>query len=320
MLKRTRVALFGLALGVAALAAGRPAEAAFQFNPTGGGSSGALTITGFQPGVNSALAQGGITAINSVGVGGTGSDTAADQFVLKYQTAINGFLPSNVTAPGLNSSYQITATVEIREYVTSVSADGKTFTFAVSANQSGLSGLQLFYNPTVTYDATGLNGASYKPAGATQILQATATSSSQNSFTNQPTVGNLDQSQYGNAWGAQQTVYGTGGSIVTFTTSTVNNGFFPSGVPSVLQLRFTGSQNTPFLTNHPAQTMFDGTATAPLIGSTNGSPGGGGTSVLFEVNGSLSAQAVPEPTSIALTALGLVGSLVVVRRKRTATA
>lgn len=312
--KTSRIVSLGLALCVA-LVAGRPAQAAFQFNPTGGGSTGALAINGFQPSVNSGFANGGLTAVRAVtAAGGTGTDTAANQFVFTYQTNFTGLLPNNVVDPGLNVSHQLTATVQMREYVTNVS--GNTFTFAISSNQTGMSGLQLWYNAGApTFDGTGLTGTQYKPASAVNILTASASSSVNNSFTNSPgSPVLLDQAPGATGWGSQQSVSGTGGSIVNFNTSFANAGWFPQGIPSVFQFTFTGSQNLPFRTINPAQVMWDGTATAPLIGAINGSPTSTGTSVLLEVNGSLSA--VPEPSSVCLMAMGLCGSVALVGRRR----
>jgi len=313
MLKKAKVAVLGLAVCAAALAAGRPAHAAFLFDPDGAGAQGPLSIVGFQPAVNSALANGGLTAIQNVGAGGTGSDVVGNQFILTYQSNLTGFLPNSQVDPGLNVNHQITVTLQMREYVTSVSADNRTFNFAVSSNQTGMAGLQMWANNAVTFDATGLNGTTYKPGSAVNILTAAATSSTSSNFVNSNTVSPLDQSPFGNAWGTTQTVNGAGGSVVRFTTSSVNASYFLEGLPPVLTLTFTGSQNTPFRTIHPAQTMWDGTATAALIGAVNGLPGGGGTSTIFEVNGSL---AVPEPSSVILTTLGLCGSFVLVRKTR----
>jgi hypothetical protein len=277
-----------------------------------------LSITGFQPGANTGFGNGGITAIKNVGPGGVGSDVAANQFVLTYQSAAEGFLPATQVDPNLNVTHQLTFTVQAREFVTSVSADGKTFQFAVSANQTGMAGLQMWANNAVTFDASGLNGTTYKPAGATLILTAAATSSLNNSFTNSPGTGLLNQSPGATGWGNQQTVNGTGGSVVNFTTSFVNTSYFPGGIPPVIQATFTGSQNLPFRTINPAQTMWDGTATQPLIGTTNGDPTGTGTSTLFEVTGTLAA--VPEPSSVFLTAVGLGGVVMLFRRKKERTA
>jgi hypothetical protein len=308
--KVLRAARLGLAVCVAAWIGGRPARADFLFDPDGGGPQGSLTITGFLPAANSSFANGGMTAIRNVlAAGGTGADIAADQFIFTYQTNLTGFLPSNQVDPGLNLTHQITATLQMREFVSSVSANFRTFTFAASSNQTGMAGLQMWANNgPPTFDGTGLNGTQYKPATATLILTAGTASSITSNFTN--ALGSpvfLDQAPNAIGWGNQQSVAGSGGSIVNFQTTFANQAYFPSGLTGVSQLTFNFSQSLPFQAINPAQTMWDGTSTQPLIGGVNGDVSSNGSSALFQVNGTLAATAVPEPSTITLAFVGVVG-------------
>jgi hypothetical protein len=320
-----RAALLGLAVCGAAWAGGRPARAGFVFDPDGGGPAGSLTINGFVPAANSAFGNGELTAVRNVVPGGVGNDIAIDQFVLTYQTNLTGFLPASAVDPNLNVTHQITVTLQMREYVQAVSPDGKAFTLAVSSNQAGMAGLQMWANSgPPTFDGSGLNGRQYKPASAVLILTAGAASSSAGNFAIASSPGSsvlLDQAPGAIEWGNQQSVSGSGVTVVNFNTTSVNTAYFPSGPTSVspLTLAFT-SAAVPFRSINPAQTMWDGTATQPLIGTVNGDPAGRGTGVLLEVSGSIVAAAVPEPSSVCLLALGLGGVLVMARRKRLPTA
>jgi len=298
-----RAALLGVAAwGVAAVLAGTSARAEFVFNPTGGGAPGALTLTGFDPLPGNAVAQGAVTAIANAQANG-GGDTAGNQFLLYYQAAVGSLLPASQNPPGLNHDYQITFTGVVREYVSSVA--GGTAVFSLSADQTG-SVLNMYQGAPVTY--SDLNGTGF--TAGTQILSATPVpnGSTAGNFTNTGITTGLDQ-HGNNDWGATQTVIGFGGSVINFHVTSGNSNYFVTPPPSSLALTFSTTQNLPFTTVDPALALFNGTATN--VGAINGVSG---PDILLQADANVSA--VPEPSSVCLTALGVGGLLLYARRKR----
>jgi hypothetical protein len=298
-----RAALLGVAAWVvAAVTAVAPARAEFVFNPTGGGASGALTLTGFDPLPGNALAQGAVTAIANAQASG-GGDTAGNQFLLYYQAAVGSLLPSGVSPPGLNHSYQITITGVVREFVSSVV--GGTAIFGLSADQTG-SSLNFYQNNAVTYN--DLNGTGF--TDGTKILTATPvlTGTSAGNFTNTGVVQALDQ-HGNNDWPGTQTVVGFGGSVINFKATSGDPNYFVSPLPNLLSLTFSTTQNLPFTAVDPARALFTGGVVN--VGAVNGLTG---PDILLQADANVSA--VPEPSSVCLTALGVGGLLLYGRKKR----
>jgi len=302
-----RAVLLGLAAWVvAAVTAGTTAQAAFQFNPTGGGAPGALTITGFDPLPGSALAQGAAAAINNARSNG-GGDVAANQFTLVYQAALGSLLPPGNT-PGLNSTYQITFTGVVREFVQSV--NGSTAVFGVSGNQAG-SFLNMYQNNGVTY--SDFNGTGF--TNGTLILTATPVpTNTAGNFSN--TGGSQALDQHASATGAQafwngtSTVGGFGGSVIDFKVNTADANYFITGLPAnVLSATFSSTQNLPFTSVDPSRAFFNGATTN--VGSINGLTG---PDVLLQADANINV--VPEPSSLCLTALGVGGLVGYALRKR----
>jgi len=296
-----RAALLGLAASAMVGVLGSPARADFLFNPTGGGAPGAINITGLDLLPGNGLGQGALPAIANAAANG-GGDVAGNQFLLKYQAALGSVIPGSENPSGLNSTFQITFTGVIREYVQSVV--GNTAVFGISADQTG-SFLHGYQNNSVTYNS--LNGTGF--TDGTQILTATpvAGTSSGGNFSNIGVVGNLDQNG-GNDWSGTTTVGGFGGAVINFNVTSADSTYFVNP-EKVLALVFSSTQNLPFNNVDPSKAFFDGTVSN--VGAINGQTG---PDILLQADANVNA--VPEPSSLCLTALGLSGALLYARRKR----
>jgi hypothetical protein len=307
---RLKGASFGLAAAVACVVGtARTAEAAYTFDA--GGNS--YTITGFNQGTGDALAQGGVTAV----AGGAGST-----FQLYYEataTLANNGASLNPQPPG-----QITVIASITEVVTGVS--GTTATFAVAANQSADSFLNMYYNATQTtnpYAGTGYtDGAlilSAKPVASLQGDLNTFTNlGSPTPFDQSPTAGtDTKWLTSGPGGGPEQTDQGSGVYTVNFAVSSLSSSFFPAGNPALLSLHIFGGTNDPFSGVAPSTTFYGYNGGSPTnnvttdIGTTNGSSG---PDFMFQTNGTITP--VPEPSSIALCGLGAIALAGCARRRR----
>jgi len=296
-----RAALLGFAASAMVGVFGGSARADFLFNPTGGGAPGAISISGLDLLPGNGVGQGALTAITNAVANG-GGDVAGNQFLLKYQAALGTVIPGSQNPSGLNSTFQITFTGVIREYVQAVV--GNTAVFGISADQTG-SFLHGYQNNSVTFNDG--NGTGF--TDGTLILTATPIvgTSSGGNFSNIGPVGPLDQHGTDN-WPGTTTVGGFGGAVINFNVTSADSTYFVNP-ENVLALAFSSTQNLPFTSVDPSKAFFDGTI--PNIGAVNGQIG---PDILLQADANVNV--VPEPSSLCLTALGLGGALVFARRKR----
>lgn len=300
------------------------ADAAFNFNPTGDGTTGntfAITGLGFGPGnvLAQGAAPGGVLAVGQ-------------QFTLYYQTHLTSLVgPSAPPAvPGLNSTFQITEVGTFQEMVTGLTTatDGSitaTFQLVNSANNS----VKIYENNAVVFNDA--NGTGFN---AGQVI-ATLTPSNLNSsqFTNTtPVKGTttFNQVGVGNNSGTGQAANGSGSTNLNLAVNSFNAAFFnpPTGQPMLTSSIFN-SNLVPFFDTVAPSLRFTSANQAPntapgvtpVIGAINGVSG---PDVQFKVSGfdqsfNTAPAAVPEPASIAMTVLGLggmgLGSLVARRRR-----
>jgi len=320
-----KAGLFGLAVAAAcATSGGRTAKADFLFNPTGvGGAGGAVTASAFDPAVGNALAKGGNAAVTNFATGGP---AAGNTFQLYYQATMGAVLGSNglpiTNGPlaGLGTTYQITVVASITEVVTSVAAGGTSATFSIAPVQAANSFLRMFENPTVVND--NLAGTGF--TAGTQILSATpiATPVGSGAFTTVPGAIQLFDQHNADNYAGKQSVVSTAGSASTidFRVDSTNPAFFITPPPTIVGLEFVTTAQTPFRPVDPSA-LFQGLGPAganviPVLGPINGAPFTAAVSNTdFQFAADANVTPIPEPTSVCLMGLGLVGLVAYSRRK-----
>jgi len=295
--KTLRMAISPLALAavmVAGSASTSQAGADFiPFVPTGTGAP--VTIGGLDFAVGNALAQGVVPT------------TVGQTFQLYYQATLAGYIDTNgntIAPAGLNSTFEITAVARITEVVTSITTSGgnTTANFSLAPVQSAP-----FFNIyfDTAHNANNLAGTGF--TDGTLILSGTPNLSNPGSgtFQRQDNTAPVAFDQFGtNNYPGQTTVTGIGQTLTNFNVTSQNSSFFP-GAPLV-SIAFNTSNNDPFLQTDPSGLFSSapGTTFAPNRGAVNGL---NGPDFQFQSDGNASFTAVPEPASIAMTALGLAG-------------
>jgi hypothetical protein len=319
-----------LALGVGL--AGSSARADFLFDPDGpGGANPATLLAGFDPAPGNALAQNAVTAINNF-VTGNGPTT----FQLYYQSQMSALVKSAAIGGGSfnpnvggsvmgtpgtpGATFQLTTIASVTEQVTAVNLATNQANFSVSQAQSPNSFLQMWFGTGATFNSDNLAGTGFK--NGTLILSGAPVFTNQGigSFQNNGTTALYDQFGPDN-YGGKQSVVGNGASTVDFRVNSVDNGFFVSGAPSVIGLEFATSNVAPFKVVDPSM-LFQGLAgpapgagdIAPNIGAINGVSGPD-----FQFSADAFVSAVPEPASVLLVGMGLVGMAGYRWRKRART-
>jgi hypothetical protein len=277
----------------------------FTFDPTGGGAGTAnLALIDQAPG--SALAQGGVTAINNF-LAGAGSTN----FTLHYQANLSAMQFADTSigfANGTGGNF-FTFVAGFGETVVGASPYPGTATFAFDA-ANPVNFFNMYASNAIGDNLTGtgfVNGAPILtahviavPTSNFQITDATPTT--------------LDHSPNGDQWGGQQSVTGGGSSDITLVIDSVNSGYFPSLTPaSTITISFfNNSQVDPFKQVDPSQCFnTDGSVCGggggidvfglSTLGALNGASG---PDIIFQADGNQSF-AVPEPASLALIGLGL---------------
>jgi hypothetical protein len=275
----------------------------FTFDPTGGGG-GIANAALLDQAPGSALAQGGVTAINNF-LAGAG-DTS---FTLRYQANLSAVQFADTSIAFGNGT------------------GGNFFTFVAGFGETVVAASAVTGNATFQFDATNpvnffnmyasnsignnLTGAGF--TNGTPILTAHIVAVPTSNFQVTNTTGTtLDQSPNGDQWGGQQTVTGGGLSDITLIVDSVNSGYFPtlSTASAITISFFNSSQVDPFRQVDPSQCFNSvgadcGAGTGiPSLGTLGAVNGSSGPNFIFQADGNQSFT-VPEPASLALIGLGL---------------
>ncbi|HVW63645.1 MAG TPA: PEP-CTERM sorting domain-containing protein [Nitrosospira sp.] len=292
----------------AALAVPLAAQAElFTFDPTGGGA-GITNLALIDQAPGSALAQGGVTAINNF-LAGAGSTN----FTLHYQANLSAiqFADTSIGFSNGTGGNFFTFVAGFGETVIGASPFPGTATFAFDA-ANPVNFFNMYASNTIGNNLTGAGFVNGAP-----ILTAHVVAVPTSNFQVTSPVGtssNLDQSPNGDQWGGQQTVTGGGSSDITLVIDSVDSGYFPSLTPtSTITISFfNNSQVDPFKQVDPSQCFnTDGSVCGGggginvlgTLGAVNGA-NTSGPDVIFQADGNQSF-AVPEPASLALIGLGL---------------
>jgi PEP-CTERM motif len=268
-----------------------------QFAPAGPSGS-TYTIGGIDPGPGSALAVGALPL------------TVGATFQLDYQASIPALIGTNgldFTPPGLGSTYQLTVVGSFTEVV--ASSSGTEATFALAPTQSPNSFFELYYNPTVV--ANNLAGTGFNVG--TLVLAGTPapTLASVSVFSLSSPGGTLPSfDQFSNHYPGITSVGGSGSSLLSANITYENPAFVGTRISSI---QFNSSLVTPFDEVSPSALFVGGPGTsAPSVTANIGTINGvSGPDFQFQADANLSftaAGAIPEPSSVILASLGLLGA------------
>jgi hypothetical protein len=276
----------------------------FTFDPTGGGG-GIANVALIDQAPGSALAAGGVTAINNF-LSGSGSTN----FTLHYQANLSSmqFEDSSIAFANGSGGNFFTFVSGFGETVVGASPFPGTASFKFDPTNP-VNFFNMYASNSIANNLAGTGFINGAPILTAHIVAA-PTSNFQ--VTDQTPI-LLDQSPNGDQWSGQQTVTGGGLTDLTMIVDSVNSGYFPSLTPaSTITISFfNNSQVDPFRQVDPSQCFNTvgsvcggggGITSLGTLGAVNGSTEG--PNFEFQADGNQSF-AVPEPASLALIGLGL---------------
>jgi hypothetical protein len=293
----------GLAIvGIAAI--GSPAARAasiINFDPNGTGGATTLAVGSFDEAPGNALA---VDAISG------GSIVIGTPFELLYQARIATLRDganNTVAVPGMDTDGELTI---VSRFFEVASGAPTAASFSTDTDQTG-SFIRIYFdtaNNANDQAGTGFDDGDLIYEGV--ILRDGGGGYAEVSST--PVA--LDQSPDGNQYPGMFSTTGAGGTFINVTTTFQDSNFFLGALPG-FSLNFNTSNVAPFNQVDPALMMFDGTpaATVASIGTLNGDSG---PNFLFQADATTSFTVIPEPTSVLLLSVGLVGAVGYRMRRR----
>ena len=326
------------ALALSLVAFGAHASTIITINPDGAGPDAAISVgsLGWNNGnaISTPVGTGSNIAVlgtnPTTGQPITGPSGTLQVYGQGALANFNNSLGNTIGGTGLNSTYQWTYVFGYQETATStITGSGVTANF--KAVSGGNNFFQIWYNPGLTsnnLNGTGFNQDTLILSGIIMPFNG-STGSGAGTYSTSGVTGPLDA--FGtNNYPTVNTNNGTGSSdfVAAIDILTLNKTFFPTLSAGTIITTDTFN-NLPFNQTDPSSCFWNGSAqfggagqnstgTAPsgctnTVGSTNGISG---PNVMFETRATTNfASALPEPGSLSLAGIALLGLAGAARRR-----